>query len=432
MHSASPIEPICSQFAVSEFGLATIRSRSSAGSSPELLGDLVELHFLAEARLRRAVAALGSARRLVGEDAACLEAVAGQLVGHRLQCAGVEGARDAVRPVAAAVDQRLQMHPCELAVIHHAGAESHQHRMPAAVHVEDFLAREADLHRAAEHQRRFRDHRLVIAHVALAAEAATVRRRDHAQVRGRDAQHAGEHAMHVVRNLSARPQRELAIGIQRRDRGVLLDREMGVALEEEEILEDVVGPGERLPDVAELERLEAMDVPPLAVVVDPRLGAGERLLGRGDGRERRVLHVDQVERLERRQLVLRDHRRDRVADIADVLGRERIFVLRHREDAEGDREVLAGQHELHAGVGGGARRVDRRNQRVRQTGAQQLAVEHPRERDVVGEARLPGDLRPAVDSPARLADDREPALRAHFRSSRRRSAAASTPSKICR
>src|SRR5947208_10530310 len=34
----------------------------------ELLRDLVELHFLAEARLRRAVASVGAARRLVGED----------------------------------------------------------------------------------------------------------------------------------------------------------------------------------------------------------------------------------------------------------------------------------------------------------------------------------------------------------------------------
>ena len=39
----------------------------------ERLGDLVELHLLAEAGLRRAVAALRAARRLVGEDAAALE-----------------------------------------------------------------------------------------------------------------------------------------------------------------------------------------------------------------------------------------------------------------------------------------------------------------------------------------------------------------------
>src|SRR5262245_41543008 len=52
---------------------------------PEFLGDLVELHFLAEARLRRAMAALGTAWRLVREDSRGIELVARHLVGHRLQ-----------------------------------------------------------------------------------------------------------------------------------------------------------------------------------------------------------------------------------------------------------------------------------------------------------------------------------------------------------
>src|SRR5712691_4248741 len=43
------------------------------GIEPELLGRLVELTFQREAWLRRAVPALRSARRLVGEDARALE-----------------------------------------------------------------------------------------------------------------------------------------------------------------------------------------------------------------------------------------------------------------------------------------------------------------------------------------------------------------------
>src|SRR5918992_567144 len=54
----------------------------------ELLGDLVELDLLPEARLRRAVAPLRAARRLVGEDARGIELVARQLVGDGLQRAG--------------------------------------------------------------------------------------------------------------------------------------------------------------------------------------------------------------------------------------------------------------------------------------------------------------------------------------------------------
>src|SRR5882762_5620659 len=46
----------------------------------QFLRDLIELHFLAEARLHRAVAALGAAGRLVGEGAAAAETVTGHMV----------------------------------------------------------------------------------------------------------------------------------------------------------------------------------------------------------------------------------------------------------------------------------------------------------------------------------------------------------------
>ena len=84
--------PAC-QFAVSEFGCTSCWRRRSAGIDAELHGDLVELHLLPEAGLRGAVAALGAARRLVGEGAAAAEAVARDVVGDRLQRAGVERAR---------------------------------------------------------------------------------------------------------------------------------------------------------------------------------------------------------------------------------------------------------------------------------------------------------------------------------------------------
>ena len=115
----------------------------------------------------------------------------------------------------------------------HAGLEPHQHRMAAAMAVEDLLAREADLHRAIEHQRGLGDDHLVVERIALAAEAAAVGRRDDADVRRRHRQRLRERAVHVVRRLRARPEHQLAVGILRRDRGVLLDRQVGVALIEE-------------------------------------------------------------------------------------------------------------------------------------------------------------------------------------------------------
>src|SRR5205807_5115909 len=65
----------------------------------EFLRDLVELHFLAEARLRRAVPTLGAARRLVGEGSAGVELVARDVIGHRLEHARVESARRTVAAI---------------------------------------------------------------------------------------------------------------------------------------------------------------------------------------------------------------------------------------------------------------------------------------------------------------------------------------------
>src|SRR6185369_15638166 len=70
-------------------------------------GDLVDLNLEAESRLRRAVAAFRSARGFVGEAAHRVELVTIDVVGDGLQRARVEGRRDAVAAVRAAVDPRL-------------------------------------------------------------------------------------------------------------------------------------------------------------------------------------------------------------------------------------------------------------------------------------------------------------------------------------
>ncbi len=407
------------------------------GVEPELVGDLVQLHLLAEARLRRAVAALGPAGRLIGEGAAGLELEARQLVGHRRQHPGVERARRAVRAVGAAVEQRLQVHRGQLAVLRHAGAEFHQHRVAPAVLVEHLLAREADLHRAAEDQRRLADHELVVAGIALAAEAASVGHRDNADVRRRHLQHARELAVQVVRVLRAALDHQLAVALDRGERGLLLHRQVRVALVEEQVLEHVLRFRQRLVDVAELVGLVAVDVALLAVVVNARLRIGERLLGAGDGRERPVLHFDQPERLACGLLVGRDHRRHRIADEAHASDGERIFVLRHGHDAVGNREIRAGEHQVDARMRLRARDVDRLDFRVRMRRAQQLAMQHARRAEVVGETQLAGGLGAPVDAPARLADGVEAFLGrqlfggVHGLASRITRAACSIDSQIC-
>ncbi len=391
----------------------------------ERLGNLVELNLLTEPALRRPMAALGAARRLVREDAAALKLIRGDVIRHRLQRAGVEGARDAVRAVRAAVEQRLHAHRRDRAVTFHAGLDAHQHRMAPAVAVEHLFARQADLHRAIEHQRGLRDDDFVVERIALAAEAAAVRRRDDADVRRRHRERLRERAVDVVRRLRARPQRQLAIGIERGHGRVLLDRQMRVALVEERVVEHVVGRGECRVDVAELERHELVDVPRVAVLVDARLGVREAVVRARERAQRLVLDVDQVERLERRQLVARDHRGDRIADEADAIDGERMLVLAHRQDAVCDWKIASGQREEDAGMGERARHVEPDDARVRERRAQQLAVDRPRQHQVVGELRLARHFRAAVHAPPRFADD------VHRASRCVPAIAASTASKIC-
>ena len=91
-----------------------------------------------------------------------------------------------------------------------------------------------------------------------------------------------------------------------------------------------------------------MEVAFVAVVVDPRLGTGDRLFDRPDRRQGGVLDVDCSERVESGVFVDRRHRGDRVPDVSDFVERQRVLVLGNRKDAERDREVASGRHRDHS------------------------------------------------------------------------------------
>src|SRR5205085_5008004 len=131
----------------------------------------------------------------------------------------------------------------------------------------------------------------------------------------------------------------------------------GIALVEKEVLENMVRGGDCGLGVTELECLQAVDVAALAVRMQARLRFRERLFGSCDRVERLVAHVDQIERLGGRLLVPRHDGGDRVPDVTHVLRGERVFVLRNRQDAEGNREVATGQYKVHARMGARTRSV---------------------------------------------------------------------------
>src|SRR5207245_1058280 len=128
----------------------------------EFLSDLVELNFLAETRLWSAMATFGAAGWFVGESAATLIAVTGDVIRGGLQCSGVKRAGDSVRAVGTAVDQRLEMHSSDCAILFDAGFEFHQNGVAAAVTVKDFFARQANFDGPIKQKSRLGHHDLMI------------------------------------------------------------------------------------------------------------------------------------------------------------------------------------------------------------------------------------------------------------------------------
>jgi hypothetical protein len=96
------------------------------------------------------------------------------------------------------------------------------------------------------------------------------------------------------------------------------------------------------------------------------LPPSQRLLGRADRGQRLVVDLDQPRRFLGGELVGRDHRGHRIADEAHLVGAQRVLVLRYRQDAERDREQLAGEHGAHAVAGERLAGVDAADPGVRQ------------------------------------------------------------------
>ncbi len=377
------------------------------GIHAELLGDLVELDLEGEARLYRSVTALRPARRLVREDPRRVEAVGRKVVGSREQLAGVVGRHQAVGAVRAAVDDDARVHARQPPVPGRAALVAHLHRVPAAVRVEDLLARPQHLHRAPRQHRELRDAELERERIGFSAERAAERGLDHAHARLRQLQHAGERAVHVVRDLRRGPHREHAVRAVLRDGAVRLHRRVGRAVERVLALHHDVGAVDRGVDLAELQVHVLRDVTVLAVLGDCRFGAGQGLVRVEMGLEDRVFDLDQLQRVDGRVLVEGRDRGDGLADVAHLVHGERRLVLGPGQDAEFYRQIGADDDREHPGQRAGAAGVDGLDDRVRMRAAQQLRVQHARQLDVVGVDRRAGRLAEAVDLALRLANDRE-------------------------
>ena len=160
---------------------------------------------------------------------------------------------------------------------------------------------------------------------------------------------------------------------------MLLHGEVGVALEEEQILAQVVRFGEPFFNVPEFQVDELVEIAQVSVVVDAGLGSGQRVFRGGNRGKHLVLDRDQVDGRGSGFFRGRGHGRNRIPDESGLVGTEGMLVLAHREDAEGNGEVLPGEYGLHALGSPGLAGVDADDAGVRVGASQELGVEHPRE-----------------------------------------------------
>ncbi len=233
------------------------------------------------------------------------------------------------------------------------------------------------------------------AHVAgidrhLVAEAAADVGRDHLDLVLGQAGDERVHGAVGVWRLRVRPERELAgHGVHVGDGAARLHRR-GVRPRVQHVLRhDDVGAGEHRVGGVLVAGLPVEDVVvrlALFVVADHRRAVGERLLGVHHRVERFVHDVDQLDRVACRVVVLGDDERDLLTVEAHLVGGEhRLGVVRQRRHpCQPERvEDGAGDDGFDLRVGLGRRRVDRDDPGVRVRAAQDRAVQHAGQVDVV-------------------------------------------------
>ena len=211
------------------------------------------------------------------------------------------------------------------------------------------------LHRAAEGLREVPDQELLCINLELAAEATADLRRDHAHLVLREPEAQRGDELHEVWDLRRRPERELPcleLGCGRAGLHRVRDETLVDQVQRDFHLRVPEG----LVDVPALHRIGEDEVRP-ELLVDDRRARLERL-GRVDhDGERLVIHRDCVRRALRGVAGLGHDRRDGIAGVPDLIGRDR-HVLRgallwdRDEDRQhaGGLEVLTGQHRDHAGL----------------------------------------------------------------------------------
>ena len=304
------------------------------------------------------------------------------------------------------------------AVVHHAVDDPDPVRRPRRRHAHLLLARVDVADRPTRLHSGERGDRLGD-DVDLAAEPAADGAADEVQPGRVDLQDDRRVVEREVERLRVGVDRDPPVGLGLGDAAGglgrrVLDRRVLVGA-----LDDVIGARARRRDVAVADPPAVMalvDEVVRAPVRDDRRVGLERLLDVEHRRQLLEIELDARDRLERGRLGLGDHRRDRLAAVADPLGGEHLLLVRLDADQAQDRvdvlrDVRRGQRADEARHLLGLREVDPLDPRVHERVADHLQMQHPGVADVVDVLGRPGHVAHAVAPRDPAADDMERLLR---------------------
>ena len=273
---------------------------------------------------------------------------------------------------------------------------------------------------AAQQLRGGTDRDVLARDAGLLAEGAADIGRDHAKLLRRLAEQSREQQPQRVRRLRRRVVDEIAgAGMVIRDAATRLHRHWCDALGGERLAHDA-RTGERRVRIAELHALGVEHV--RADVLEQ--GRSCRILGlldRRDGVEDVVFDDDRVARVLRHVAAFGQDQRDRIADVAHLVGGERgehrtgdVRCLRPELHRVGDlRELRAGDDRHDAVERARLLDVEIGDATVRDRAAQEDRVHHPRQPDVVDIATAAAEDLLVLDAPDALAGEAGRGRNAH-------------------
>jgi len=369
---------------------------------PQLIAQLVDHRFHRKGRHGRSGRAIGGLFGPVGHHVIAHLAHMRQVIGGK----GAHGGE--IRRAAgkgAALQAERALGGGQRAVLLHADPDIHRGRGGRPGGAEHLGPAHHQFYRFVGLARQRQRHRLD-EHGGLAAKAATDLRGGHPQVGGFDPQKRGTGFLHDPVSLGATPQLSLAVRTQRGQAGMRFDITLVGRLGGEMILDHQVGFGKARLDIAMAAFVFAHHVGmhPLGhgivrgPLTDHRRIHQHRLVHIGHMRQDLVVHLDQLERITRRQRRGGGNSGHRMPVIKRLVAGHDVFkdvpeiTLQPRRKFHLVREIGAGDHCLHIlqclGLGG----VNAQDAGMGVRAAQDGAMQHAGGMGIGTEPGAAGDL----------------------------------------